>query len=294
MRVESASGRLEISRTAFGAASWSRLDAGETVGAGSWVRTDSASRAELRFGEARLAMEASTLLRFDGSRFAFTHLVMPSGRLHLSAEGLRHRSYFSVSAPIVSIGVRGTEYELTVFEIGASLVRMIKGLAEARTGETAIPLPAGAALAADPFEGIRPLTPEAAADIDAWRRVFSVAQTSPDSVTNAYRPITMRQVAIIRATFDRLMDLYKRRAEVDAIGDPEEQRVAHERLLADARELYREIVEGRGRLDAIAVVVERMRTVYGAPAPWVDQAITGYRGIWDGWLEMITAFIEQG
>jgi hypothetical protein len=291
VRVESVIGKLEAG--AGGRGPWREVREGDTVAGATWLRTDAASRAVLGAGSARFALGPVTLLRCDAARVGVTHLVCPSGSVRTSVGRREAGAVYSVSTPILSIGVRGTEYALEVSEIGAALVRMETGHAEIRTGDSAIPLPAGEAVAGDPFTGIHPLTPDAAADIEAWRRVFSIAQTSPDSVTNAYRPLTFRQVAIIRATFDRVLGLYKRRAEIDAIENPEEAAVARDALRREAEDLYLAIIEGRGRLDAVAEVIEHMKTLRGSPAPWVDEAIVGYRNIWDGWLEMNRAFLDS-
>ncbi len=267
---------------------------GSTLAAGRWLRTGAGASAVIDADAGRLAVGENALLRFDGDRFRLVHFTLGRGRASARIDALGRRAAFSVSTPVVTAAVRGTQYEAEVTEAGGVRLALREGLVTARDGETESTVGPGQVLEADPFGGLSVMTESAARDIAAWREVLAVASLGPDTVTNRFRPVVFRQLGLIRATFDRVLALYEERGAIEGSEAPEEEKRARlGKLRETAEEMYLAILEGRGRVEAVAVVVHAMKESHGVPAPWIDEALVSYRGIWDGWLEMIASFIES-
>ena len=277
-------------------AAWQPLGNTTELAAGASIATGDSSSLTVRiFDRSTVTLGPRSLARFDGERFQSVQCTIFEGALRARIEQLGTRR-FRVTTALASIGVRGTEFSVTVAPAGDLVVAVDTGLVEARNSDTAALIAAGEVLAADPFAGFHPVTAAAAADLDAWRALQrQLLRDSPDSVTEKFRPFVWRELARIRLTFDDILTLYQCQAQLLAREQGDTPAAVHYRGIADdlraaAIPVYNDVLEGRSRLEAADYTVGRLKELHGMPAGWIDEGLAAYRGMWENWLVMLESF----
>lgn len=277
-------------------APWQELGDSRELSAGAAVSTgDSASLTVRVLNRSTITVGPRSVARFDGERFAIARCTIFEGALRARVERLGGQ-HFQVTTALASIGVRGTEFTVSVAPGGDLVVAVDTGLVAAQhSGDSAL-IAAGEVLAADPFSGFHPVTAAATADLDAWRALQQqLLRDNPDSVTEKFRPFVWRELARIRLTFDDILALYRFQAELLAREQGDTPAALHYQGITDALRaaaipVYDRVLEGRARMEAAEYTVGRLKELYGTPADWIDEGLTAYRGMWENWLVMLETF----
>lgn len=279
---------------------WLPLNDSAALSPGAQLRTGDSSSVTLRLlSRSAVTLGPRSYGRFDGERFRAVQLTVFEGMAQSRVERLDGQRY-RVATATAWLGVRGTDFTVQVSPEGLLTVSVDTGLVAAGNAADSTLIAAGEVLAADPFAGLQPVTPAAAADLDAWRTLQQqLLRDNPDSVTEKFRPFVWRELAQIRVMFDDIDALYKYRAQLAAQEMPPGMDAAawqqHNDTLVCERAIsvYERVLEGRARMDAVQYTVHRLQELYGPPAGWIDDALVSYRGIWDGWLTMLEPMLQE-
>lgn len=128
LNVRTMTGRAEVKRS--GRTDWRPIDGSMALKEGDTLRTGPAGKAELRMGEGhRLSVrEKTTLTVVSGGKSLQYRFHVLAGRVRAFVHKLGPKGRFEIRTPLAVAAVRGTEFEMEVFNRGTSRLSVVEGV----------------------------------------------------------------------------------------------------------------------------------------------------------------------
>jgi hypothetical protein len=129
--LRSTVGTVEVKKA--GSAVWSQGRPKTAVKDGDVVRTGVGSETEIRMDEGhKLTLKEKTTLKVDSGRSPDTRFDLLVGRVRSFVSKLKRQNKFEIKTPVAVASIRGTVFELSVDEQGASRLSVLEGIVSYR------------------------------------------------------------------------------------------------------------------------------------------------------------------